>query len=70
VLKGLVLDVAGTMNQLTGAIANVLSVIVCPELGSYDVSQFDQYPGDQGAIGASGKMLRVVERKSSKTMAV
>ncbi|KAE9376470.1 Cloroperoxidase [Stipitochalara longipes BDJ] len=57
VLKGLVLDVAGAMNKLTGAIADVLSGIVCPELGSYDVSQFDQYPGDQGAIGASRRLL-------------
>jgi len=57
VLKGLVLDVAGATNTLTSAIANVLSGIVCPELGSYDVSQFDQYPGDQGAIGASKRRL-------------
>jgi len=53
VLKGLVLDVAGAMNKLTGAIADVLRGIVCPELGSYDVSQFSQYPGAKGAAGAS-----------------
>jgi hypothetical protein len=53
VLKGLVLDVAGAMNKLTEAVSDVLSGIVCPELGSYDVSQFSEFPGAQGAIGAS-----------------
>jgi hypothetical protein len=50
-LKGLVTNVAGTMNQLDGEITNLLSGLVCPELNSYDVSQFDKYPGADNCAG-------------------
>jgi hypothetical protein len=50
-LKGLVTNVAGTMNQLDGVITNLLSELVCPELNSYDVSQFDKYPGADNCAG-------------------
>ena len=53
VLKGIVFDVPGSMKQLTAGIAQALSGLTCPELGKYDISQFSQYPGAKGAMGAS-----------------
>jgi len=42
-LKGLVGDVAGAVNKLTGALD--LDVLGCPVLERIDESQFTQFPG-------------------------
>jgi hypothetical protein len=50
-LRGLVMNVAGTMSQFDGVVTDFLSRLGCPELNSYDVSQFDKYPGADGCAG-------------------
>jgi len=44
-LKGLVIDVVGAVQKLDDAITKAKGGITCPELRSYDTSQFDKYPG-------------------------
>lgn len=44
-LKGLVGDLTGAVNQLVGALGDTLNVLDCPKLESIDDSQLKQFPG-------------------------
>jgi hypothetical protein len=48
-LKGLFTTVSGPMNKLTQSITDVLTPFNCPQLQSFDTSQFAQFPGAKGA---------------------
>lgn len=44
-LKGLVSDITGAVNEITSSLGNTLNVLNCPVLKTYDENQFSQFPG-------------------------
>lgn len=49
-LKSLVSNVAGGTSLFNNEVGTILDGLTCPQLASYDTTQFQQYPGATGTI--------------------